>query len=508
MPATSDPVPGSVIASDPMSSPASVGRNPRLSEVRGRGDVRAGDARGEQRADQPAGTPGVVQLLDDLHHGDDAAAALTSLAHRRTVGVGRMTAYLFVTLGSWGDLFPYLGIAEELQARGHRVTVAASPAWQTAVNDTEITFLPIGNDVGFKEFENNPQIFRPMPFGLRAALDTFLFAQADQLTADLRPAMAQADVVVAHPAHVVAQNLAEALDKPVVIASVFPAMIPSAHTVPGGSITRARQGRLGRAANRTAWASARFFMSRLFDRQTNRHRQTLDLPRVKASLLTLPMRADKILLLCPSELIDPPPDWPLRVTVTGSVTWDNAAGPIDHELQAFLDGGDKPVLVTLGASSSAVAEDFFDLAATALGNLGQRQILVTGPATPPQRELGPNAIVREFVSFDAVLPSCRAIIHHGGVGTAISAARAGIPQVAVPRGFDQPDTAAMLERHRIGKAVPWKRRHRRLQDAIARVLDDPTLASNASAIGSAIRNTNGAACAADQLERLPNLSTK
>ncbi len=414
-----------------------------------------------------------------------------------------MTAYLFVTLGSWGDVFPFLGIAEELRARGHGVTVASSPAWQATVDDTEITYLPIGDRIGFVEFENNPRIFRPMPFGLRAALDTFLFNQADHLTEDLRPAMQQADVVVVHPAHVVALNLAEALNKPVAIASVFAAMIPSAYTVPGGSLTKARHGHLGRAANRAAWASARFFMSQLFDRRSNRHRQSLGLPNIHASLLSLPMQADEILLLCPRELIDPPPDWPENVTVTGAVSWDAAAGPIDDELRTFLDNGKKPVLVTLGASSSSVADDFYDVVAAALDNVDQRSIVVTGPATPPHLAQGTNSIVRQFVSFDAVLPRCRAIVHHGGVGTALSAAREGIPQVVVPRSFDQPETAAMIERHQIGIAVPWKCRHRHLGEAITRVLNDVTLSVNATVIGTAIRDTNGAANAANQLERLP-----
>ncbi len=411
-----------------------------------------------------------------------------------------MSSYLFVTLGSWGDLFPYLGIAAELQARGHAATVAASPAWGSVVEDAEIAFLPIGKVIGFDEFESNPQIFRPMPFGLRAALDSFVFAQADQLTADLRPAMEQADVVVVHPAHVVAQNLAEALGRTVVIASVFPAMIPSAYTVPGGAIGGPWHGPLGRVANRSSWANARVGVSLLFDRHTNRHRRSLGLPPVRAGLLALPQRAESTLLLCPSALIEPPPDWPESVSVTGSVAWDDSAGSVDEELQAFLDHGKPPVLVTLGASSSAVAGDFFDLAAAALADRGQRSILVTGPAAPPRGGPDPDMIVRRFVSFDDVLPSCWAIVHHGGVGTAVSAARAGIPQVAVPRGLDQPETAAMLERRKVGVAVPWRRRHRRLAGAIARVLDDPSLTANARAIGATMRNCDGAANAADRLE--------
>ncbi len=413
-----------------------------------------------------------------------------------------MTGFLFVTLGSWGDLFPFIGIAEELRARGHATTIAASPAWRDAVNDTDVAFLPIGEEIGFDTFKSNPEVFRRMPFGLRAALDRFVFAQSDELTADLRTAMEHADVVVAHPAHVVAQNLAEALDKPVVIASVFPAMIPSAHTVPGGSLAGPWQGRLGRAANLMSWANARVVVSLLFDRKTNRHRRSLGLPSIRSGLLTLPLQADKILLLCPPELIDPPPDWPGTVVVTGSVTWDSITGEIDADLQEFLDAGEDPVLVTLGASSSAVSDDFFDLASATLDTLHQRSILITGPAPAPRRDLGSDTILRQYVSFDALLRRCRAIVHHGGVGTAVAAARAGIPQVVVPRGFDQPDTAALIERQGLGIAVPWRRRGQDLEGAVARILNDPGFTSRARSTGASIQNVNGALHAAEHLEDL------
>jgi hypothetical protein len=40
-----------------------------------------------------------------------------------------------------------------------------------------------------------------------------------------------------------------------------------------------------------------------------------------------------------------------------------------------------------------------------------------------------------------VLPHCAAIVHHGGVGTLAQGLAAGVPQLVMPMGFDQPDNA-------------------------------------------------------------------
>lgn len=158
--------------------------------------------------------------------------------------------------------------------------------------------------------------------------------------------------------------------------------------------------------------------------------------------------------------------------------------------------------MTLGASSAAVAGDFFTLATDLLTELGARVVLVTGPAPAPAALHPARAIARDFVSFDALLPHCRAIVHHGGVGTMVAAARAGVPQVVVPGGFDQPDTATRVVQEGIGTQVPWRRRHRHLEGAIREALEDPEIAARAAAFADTC-SADGAARAASVLETLP-----
>ncbi|MGX1371758.1 UDP:flavonoid glycosyltransferase YjiC (YdhE family) [Streptomyces canus] len=61
--------------------------------------------------------------------------------------------------------------------------------------------------------------------------------------------------------------------------------------------------------------------------------------------------------------------------------------------------------------------------------------------------LGPvpgNVRVAGWVPLSALLPSCSAIVHHGGAGTSLTALAHGVPQLVLPRMADQPANAAVV----------------------------------------------------------------
>jgi rhamnosyltransferase subunit B len=225
---------------------------------------------------------------------------------------GRVAVITLVTMGSWGDLFPFVGLGRALVARGHEVRLGASPAWEDVVVGAGVPFVGVGRRFGFEELRRHPEIFRRVPFGLRHALGRLVFDQIDELTGDLCDAMAGADLVVTHPAQVAAHNVAEHLGVRRLVATVFPGMIPSSTTVPGGSRVGPWPGRAGRAANRMAWRGAWVGTAVLFDRPINRHRRRLGLRRVRAALLELPQQAEATIVMASRHVIEPPPDGPAR----------------------------------------------------------------------------------------------------------------------------------------------------------------------------------------------------
>jgi UDP:flavonoid glycosyltransferase YjiC (YdhE family) len=71
--------------------------------------------------------------------------------------------------------------------------------------------------------------------------------------------------------------------------------------------------------------------------------------------------------------------------------------------------------------------------------------------------LGPlpaNVVTPGWVPLSALLPTCAAIVHHGGATTTMNALAAGLPQLVLPRAGDQLMNAAAIARRGVGKACP------------------------------------------------------
>jgi UDP:flavonoid glycosyltransferase YjiC (YdhE family) len=95
----------------------------------------------------------------------------------------------------------------------------------------------------------------------------------------------------------------------------------------------------------------------------------------------------------------------------------------------------------------------------------------------------------------------RAVVHQCGIGTLSHALRAGVPSVAVPFAFDQPNNACRLEELGVAEMVKPKARS---AETMARALER-LLAGSASVrareIGERIRSEDGVAAACEILEK-------
>lgn len=333
-----------------------------------------------------------------------------------------MARVLFSTIGPWGDLFPVIGMALEVQGRGHDVEITASPAWNDVVEDAGVAFTPVGRRIGF---------------------------------------------------------------------------------VPGGTPLGPWKGPVGRVFNRLSWVTGGIATSAMFDRPINAHRRTLGLPPIRNALINLQLGARGIVVLADPTVIDPPPDWPDHVHIASFVNWDRIDAPsVTAKVHDFLEEGEPPVLVTLGTSASTVAGDFLQHATEELLEQGARVLTVTGPA-PPVPDVAPDlALSVDYVPYSTVLPACRAAVYHAGIGTTLAVLRAGLPQLAVPKSHDQPDTARLIERLGVGLQIPWKRRHRRFGHAADRLLHDDQLAANATRLGAELTGRDGAQLAANTIDDL------
>ncbi len=89
---------------------------------------------------------------------------------------------------------------------------------------------------------------------------------------------------------------------------------------------------------------------------------------------------------------------------------------------------------------------FYDVSRRVCQVLGCDGLLL-GAEGVDERPPTPGFVVRRsFRPLAEVLPGASAIVHHGGIGTAATAMKCGVPQLIIPRVFAQPFNAEWLRR--------------------------------------------------------------
>lgn len=114
-----------------------------------------------------------------------------------------------------------------------------------------------------------------------------------------------------------------------------------------------------------------------------------------------------------------------------------------------------------------------------------------------------NVRAVDFVPLDALLPSCDAVIHHGGAGSFGTAMLNGVPQLIVVDGvWDTINKARKLEARQAGLYVPGKLSAKGLRKLLIRLLDEPVYRENAEKLRCEALATPSPAATVPTLERL------
>lgn len=136
-------------------------------------------------------------------------------------------------------------------------------------------------------------------------------------------------------------------------------------------------------------------------------------------------------------------------------------------------GGDS---VSLADLVEAVADLDIELIATM--DESQRQGLTKVPD---------NVRLVDFVPLHALLPSCAAVVHHGGAGTFATAIRYGVPQLLLPEMFDAVLKAEQLEQHSAGLSLtPATLSPAGFRAQLLRLLEDPAFADGAARLRAGV----------------------
>lgn len=397
---------------------------------------------------------------------------------------------LLLPVGSAGDVHPFIGLGAALRRRGHDVTVAANAYFENLVRRTGLDFAELGTLEEYDAITSNPDLWHPRK-GARAVLEwggLNLFKPMYELVTDLhRPGET---VVVCAGLAMGARIAQEKLGFPMTTAHIAPYAFWSEHrppVTPGGTDLSW----LPRPVLRAIYRGAIAWIDLICAERTNRFRRSVGLPPIKRIFAEWWLSPQRVIGLFPDWFADYQPDWPPQVRLTGFPQYDeNDVEPPTKELSAFLDDGTPPIVFTPG-SSMRHGEDFFTSAIEACRRLGRRGILLT--RYPEQLPDSLPSFVRhfDFAPFSRLLPRAAALVHHGGIGSVGQALAAGIPQLIMPMGFDQPDNASRLIALGVADMIPRRAfRARLVAKKLSRLLGDPQVALKCRALARRFRNVD------------------
>ncbi|WP_445271104.1 glycosyltransferase, partial [Streptomyces sp. DSM 41634] len=86
----------------------------------------------------------------------------------------------------------------------------------------------------------------------------------------------------------------------------------------------------------------------------------------------------------------------------------------------------------------------------ACAELGERALVCAGSSDFSQALDSDRVKVVDTMNFAAVFPACRALVHHGGMGTMSAGLRAGVPMLVYWTALDQAIWAARVKQLKVG----------------------------------------------------------
>ena len=249
------------------------------------------------------------------------------------------------------------------------------------------------------------------------------------------------------------------------------------------------------------WGVDRFLTDPMIVPKLNAVRHELGLPPVSRVFRHWVHSPQRVIALFPDWFGPPQPDWPASLQFAGFPQYDESdQQQLAPGLLRFLDAGDAPIVFTPG-SANQTAASFFRAAVDASARLNRRALLLTR-FTDHLPTLPATVHHEGYAPLSRLLPRCAALVHHGGIGTLAQALAAGVPQLTMPMGFDQPDNTTRLLRLGVARWVaPSRFTGERVAPLLDSLLSDPAVAAacakyaalleNASALAAHVRPAGG-----------------
>ncbi len=398
--------------------------------------------------------------------------------------------YLLFTVGTIGDLNPFLCLGGAMRDRGHDVMLLTNRRHRDSVVDAGLSFVNVDHDDRVENYLNDPDYFNVAKSWKLALQACFLGPMRRTFDIIRQQSLTQPVAVVSSPAGLGARIAHDALGVPLATIQLEPNNLRSVHDTAAMPplILNEKVPRFIKAAQ--LWIADRFFSDRHLSSAVNSFRAELGLGPVRRITQHWWNSPKLIIGMFPEWFAPRQPDWPKHFEYAGFALANNAGlEKTPDDIYAFVQKN-RPVIFVSG-SNDAATKDYFRVAIDVCNQLNCHALLLgPGHATIPQN-LEERIRHCKFVPLAQILNDSTAIVHHGGAGTAAQSLAAGIPQLVIPSVHGTEDIARRLQL--LGVSSTLRRSvysNQAVASKLTELVESPSVKQNCRRFQSAMKDTD------------------
>jgi sterol 3beta-glucosyltransferase len=400
-----------------------------------------------------------------------------------------------LTVGSRGDVQPFVAFGVGLQRAGQAVRICAHQEFRELVTGHGLDFAPLAAGALSRGMETEEgrrwaeRQSRWMPTWVGLIRDAR--SVAHERMRDAAAGTRDADVIVAtNITQVLGWQLAHERGVPLVRALL---------NAPAYWMSRRTNRPAAAAVRQVAWLAARPWLNRV-------RREALGLGPLplREPIGRLDRQRQLVLYPFSPSVFPKPAGWGDRTEVTGYWSLDTRIDPEPpDDLRAFLEAGPPPVCMGFATQLDPDPVGTTRMMVKALRDVGRRGVLLRKAEALSGVDLADDVYALERVPHDWLFRRCAAVVHHAAAGTTATVLRSGVPSVAVPHNSDQFTWARRLAELRVSPP-PIPRRTlslERLEPALIGATTSGVLRARAQSLAARIRKEDGVATAVAAFQR-------
>ncbi len=398
------------------------------------------------------------------------------------------------SIGSRGDVQPFLILAEFLGREGHEVRISSAKMYESLAAKYEVNYFPFEGD--YASIMDDKALKKKIgrnPFALSKALKEQVYPIIENSLETFYDLLTWSDVMLYHPKTMM-DGIAAAQKHKLIKAYVVPLFTatkkfsnPIISFLPLPSFL-----------NKLSYKFVYLLMNSL-SKPVKNFRAKHALPKSKGLLDT------PVLYGISPSFITKPQDYPSDHLYTGFWLNEHKEQSLPTAVTDFMSAQGPTLIITFGSMPYQSKIDINDFVQAILGEHKLKILIVRGWGL---REVkikdGPKVMSIESAPFELLFPLANYIIHHGGAGTTATALKAGLPQMICPvlHPFgDQYFWGKQIEKKKIGpKPIPLKKLSiQNMLDGLA-VLCQKEIEQNAKDLKNKLAEENGLAMVKNFIE--------